>query len=294
MKLSSLACVWFLAANGCGSSPPPPPPAPEVAPATDPPDQIGSDDEADSDLAEHHRHHHHGGIAMFVAMSLDTLGVDDNQLAQIQKIQADIHAQLKPAHDAEKVVLLALADGVAAGMIDQDRTDAAIAELAKTSAAAQDAVADSLDALHQTLTAPQREALVDKLEAHIAVWDETNAGDDKRGGHLEKLATDLALTPDQVEKIRGNFTTSIGKAGKYDRAEVDAQFKQFAEAFGADRFDAHEMKMGGMVSSHMAVWGLTRMSRVYAAAAPVLTPEQRTKAADMLRHHANYKRTDAE
>ena len=300
MKLSSLACVLLLAAHGCGSSPPPPPAAPEVAPATEPTDQVGaSEDDSTSDLAEHHRHHHHGGIAMFVAMSVDTLGIDDNQRAQIEKIQADIYAGLKPAHDAEKAVLLALADGVAAGNVDQARTEAAIAELGKVSASTHDVVEDSLNALHQTLTAQQRQALVDKVEAHLSVWHETNSSNetaekDKHGGHLAKLATDLALTPDQVEKIRSNFTTSMGAAPKFDRAEVDADFKEFAPAFASDTFDAHAIKNDGIVSSHMAVWGLTRMSHLYAAAAPVLTPEQRTKAADHLRHHANYKRTDAE
>jgi Spy/CpxP family protein refolding chaperone len=303
MKLSSIACVLLLAANGCGSSAPPPAApstAADVATATAPTDQVGAtEDDATADLAEHHRHHHHGGIPMFVAMSLDTLGVDDAQRAQIEKIQTDIHAELKPAHDAEKAVLMTLADGVAAGAIDQGRTDAAIAELGKVSASTHDVVADSLNALHQTLTAPQRQALVDKVEAHLAVWHDTNSPDetaekDKHGGHLAKLATDLALTPDQVEKIRSNFTTSMSSAAKYDRAEVDAHFKQFAEAFASDTFDAHAMKNGGMVSSHMAVWGLTRMSHLYAAAAPVLTPDQRAKAADQLRHHANYKHTEAE
>ena len=301
MKLSSLACVLLLAAHGCGSSSPPPTgpeTTPEVASATDPTDQVGANsDESTSDLAEHHRHHHHGGIPMFVAMSLDTLGVDDNQRDQIEKIQTDIHAQLKPAHDAEKAVLMTIADGVAAGNVDQGRTDAAIMELGKVSASTHDVVADSLNALHQTLTAPQRQALVDKVEANLAAWHETNSPDemaekDKRGGHLAKLATDLSLSPEQVEKIRGNFTTSMGTAPKYDRAEVDAHFKEFAAAFASDTFDAHAFKNGGMVSSHMAVWGLTRMSHLYAAAAPVLTPDQRAKAADQLRHHANYKRTD--
>jgi len=236
---------------------------------------------------------------MFVAMSLDTLGVDDNQRAQIEKIQADIHAELKPAKDAEKAALLAIADGVAAGNVDQARTDTAIAELGQVSASAHDAAADSLNALHQILTPSQRQALVDKVEAHIAVWHETNSPDetadkDKHGGHLAQLATELSLTPDQVEKIRANFTASMSKGPKYDRAEVDAHFKEFAAAFASDTFDAHAFKGGGMVSSHMAVWGLTRMGHLYAAAAPVLTPEQRTKAADQLRRHANYKRTDAE
>ncbi len=298
MKISSLACVLLLAAQGCGSSPPPTAASStEVAPATDPTDLVGANgDEASIDLTAHHRHHHHGGIPMFVAMSLDTIGVDDNQRAQIEKIQGDIHAELKPAHDAEKAVLSTLADGVAAGAIDQARTDAAITELAKVSASTHDVVADSLNALHQTLTPAQRQALVDKVEANLSVWQETNSTEenDKKGGHLAKLATDLALTPDQTEKIRASFTGSMGSAPKYDRGEAEAHFKQFAEAFASDNFDAHAMKNGGMVSSHMAVWGLTRMSHLYAAAAPVLTPDQRSKAADQLRRHANYKRTDAE
>jgi len=32
----------------------------------------------DRGLMEHHRHHHHGGVTLFIAMSLDTLGVSPN------------------------------------------------------------------------------------------------------------------------------------------------------------------------------------------------------------------------
>jgi Spy/CpxP family protein refolding chaperone len=300
MRLPSLVCALFLASTGCGSSSPPPPAEPagqaDVAPATDPTDQVGAnDDESTADLTEHHRHHHHGGIPMFVAMSLDTLGVDDAQRTQIEKIQSDIHAELKPAKEAEKAALMTLADGVAAGNVDQGKMDAAIAELAKVSTSTHDTVADSLNALHQTLTPPQRRALVDKVEANLAVWHETNAVEEnEKHGHLAKLTTDLSLSPDQVAKIRASYTGSMTSTPKYDRAEVDAHFKQFAEAFASDTFDAHTMKTGGVVSGHMAAWGLTRTSHLYAAAAPVLTPEQRMKAAEQLRHHANYKRTDAE
>src|SRR5579884_1724033 len=32
-------------------------------------------DDATAGLEEHHRYHHHGGVMLFIAMSLDTLGV---------------------------------------------------------------------------------------------------------------------------------------------------------------------------------------------------------------------------
>lgn len=54
------------------------------------------------------------------------------------------------------------------------------------------------------------------------------------------------------------------------------------------------MTTGSAVNAHMSTWGISRLVLFYKAATPVLTPEQRTQAADDLRHHANYKRTDNE
>ncbi len=161
-----------------------------------------------------------------------------------------------------------------------------------------DGVVDSLNALHQTLTAPQRQALVDKVEANYQVWHHTNSPDETlqpgaRGGHLAQLAKDVGLSADQVEKIKASYRESLAKAPKYDRAEADAHFKAFADAFTTDHFDAKAMTTGA-VNAHMATWGMTRLVLMYKAAAPVFTPDQRAKAAEDLRAHANYKRTDSE
>jgi len=310
MKRSLPLIASFLLAAatavGCGGSSPPaasPQGSDQTAqaqPAADTVQAVGENaDDSTADLAEHHRHHHHGGFAMFIAMSLDSLGVSADQHDAIMKIQSDMHAKLQPAKDAEKAVLLALADGVAAGQVDQAKVDAAVAQLATASAGVHDAVADSLNALHQTLTPPQRQALVDKVESHLAVWHHTNSAEeptekDAHHGHIAQLAHDLQLSPDQVDKIRAGFTSSIAQVPKFDRAEADAHFQAFATAFTSESFDAHALTTGGAVNAHMATWGVNRMIRLYEAAAPVLTPEQRTKAADALRHHANYKRSDSE
>jgi Spy/CpxP family protein refolding chaperone len=275
----------------------------DVAAATSPgdPAQVGAgevEDESTADLAEHHRHHSHGGFAMFIAMSLDSLGTSPEQQAQIEQLRDQLFAKLQPAHDAEKNVLNILADGVAAGQINDAQIHPAIEQLGAAAAGTHDAVADSLNQLHAILTPSQRQALVDKVEAHLAVWHHANDGDettvdDTHGGHLGTLAKEINLTPQQVETIRASFNSSIGSAPKYDREEAEAHMKAFADAFVAESFDAHAMK-GGEVNGHMATWGAHRMVHFYKAAAPVLTPEQRTKVADSLRRHANYKRTDKE
>lgn len=255
------------------------------------------EDDSMVELKEHHRHHHHGGFAMFIAMSLDSIGATPDQAAAITKIQSDMHGKLQPAHDAEKNVLSILADGIAAGKIDPAKVDAAIAKVTAASTGVHDAMVDSLNQLHATLTPQQRIALVEKVEAHFHVWQHANAADEPAEkdahGHLGKLAKELSLTPDQVEKIRGSFKTSMGKSSvHFDPAEGDAHLKAFGAAFEAETFDAKTVTTGGPANAHIATWGVTRMAHLYEAATPVLTADQRTKLADSLRKHANYKRTE--
>lgn len=236
---------------------------------------------------------------MFIAMSLDSIGATPEQQDALAHVQADLHAKLQPAHDAEKAVLLALADGVAAGQVDEAKLESAVTQLSTASANVHDAVAESLNALYKLLTPPQRQALVDKVEAHFEVWHHANSPaatseKDAPGGHLAELAEGLGLSADQIDKIRAAYADSLGKRSHYDRGEADAHIKAFAAAFTSDHFDAKALSTGGAVNAHMATWGITRVVLFYKAAAPLLTAEQRTRAADELRHHANYKRTDNE
>jgi Spy/CpxP family protein refolding chaperone len=301
-SLLGLAPALFLLAAACaGGSPQPTSPAAtsDVAPAGTALGAAEQQDESMADLTDHDRHHHHGGFAMFVAMSLDSLGTTPEQQSAIAKIQSDMRAKVLPAHEAEKALLSTLADGVAAGNVDQAKVDAAIAQVSTASAGVHDAVADSLNQLHATLTPSQRVALVDKVESNFEVWHESNPADeppagDARGGHLAKLAKDLALSPDQVEKIRASFTSSVGRVpAGFDAKQADAHMKAFAAAFEGDNFDAKTLTTGGPANAYVATWGATRMARFYEAVAPVLTPDQRAKLADGLRWHASYTPTPA-
>jgi Spy/CpxP family protein refolding chaperone len=274
---------------------PPPAATSDVAAAGTTPVE-GQDDESMTDVKDHHRHHHHGGFAMFIAMSLDSLGTTPEQDAAIMKIRDDMHAKLLPAHDAEKNVLSVLADGVAAGRVDKAKV---VERLATASAGVHDAVADSMNQLHGILTPEQRIALVDKVEAHFKVWSHANTdeeGTTKEGHHgqLTHLAKEIGLSADQEDKIRASFKSSSGASAKhYDGAEGEAHLKAFGAAFEADTFDAKTVTTGGPANAHLAAWGATRMARFYEAVTPVLTPDQRTKLADIIRHHASYKRTQS-
>jgi Spy/CpxP family protein refolding chaperone len=276
-----------MAFGGCGGSSTGSVPA--VAPTS-----TQADDEAATDVVEHHRHHHHGGVTMFIAMSLDTLGVDPAQRAAVEKIQADLRTKMEPARVAEQNVLTVLADGVASGTIDTAKVDTAIAQVASSTSGLHDATTDALNQLHAVLTPEQRAALVDKVQAHWAIWRHANgdeaAGPGSPGGeHLGTLAKELGLSPDQVEKVRANIAAA-GKTSpvRPDPQAVEAHLQAFAAAFKGDPFDAKSLTTASAASSHLASWGATRMAHFFESLNPVLTPDQRAKLSERLREHLNH------
>ena len=83
---------------------------------------------------------------------------------------------------------------MAAGKINNGKVDAALKNLAKASAAAHDASADAFNQLHSVLTPVEREVLVDKIQAHWAIWRSVNVeeqvGSHEKGSHLEHFAAE--------------------------------------------------------------------------------------------------------
>jgi Spy/CpxP family protein refolding chaperone len=253
-----------------------------------------TDDPAAMELREHHRHHHHGGITRFIAMSLDTLGTDDNKRPQIEALQHDLHVCLKPSREAEKILLGTLADGIAAGNIDGGLVDANIAQVETTSADVHNCSADALNKLHNILSPAERQALIDKVTAHWTVWRQSNheadAGGKEKGGRLADLSIEISLTPDQVDKISTALHSSMPSiAGKFDPKKGEAHMQAFAAAFVADSFDAKSLSNNA--DGHVAAHGARRMAKFYQAVAPVLTADQRTALAAHIREHGSHQPT---
>ncbi len=264
---------------GCGGSAATQAPPASVAGAS------AEEEDATAGLIEHHRHHHHGGVTLLIAMSLDTLGLSPEQRPAVEKIRSDLHARMEPARAAEQNLLGTLADGLAAGVIDPAKVDAAVAQLTSAAANVHDASTDALNQLHGVLTPPQRAALVDKLEAHWSVWQRANTDEDD---HLTQLTADLALTPDQIDKIRGSQAEAMKAVPRFDPQEITAHVRAFGDAFRSQTFDAKTLTTGGAATAHMVGWGAAHMAHFIESVSPVLTPEQRGKLAQTLRLHANH------
>jgi Spy/CpxP family protein refolding chaperone len=247
-----------------------------------------ADEAIDEDLRSYHRLHHHGGVAMFVSMAIDTLGLDPAKKAQVEKIQTDLHAKMAPARDADHDLLSTLADGIAAGKIDTAKVDAAVAKVGTASANVHTATMDAMTQLHDALSPAERAALVDKVKAHAEVWHKVNvdekASAKEKGTHLARLTELLTLTPDQVDKISTALATEPAATPQTDQKPVDTYIQAFATAFTADKFDPKSLNAPATAAAgHMARHGGARMARFYEAVTPVLTPDQRTKLAAHLR-----------
>ncbi|HXN31058.1 MAG TPA: Spy/CpxP family protein refolding chaperone [Polyangiaceae bacterium] len=270
---------------GCGggaASSPPPASATSSAP----------DEEATADLTEHHRYHHHGGVTLFVAMSLDALGLSAEERGAVEKIRTDLQARMEPARMADQSLVAALADGLTAGNIDTAKVDAGVAQVTAAAAATHQASAAALNDLHAVLTPPQRAALVDKVEAHWAVWQKANAEETgpakAEGGHLAMLANDLGLTADQVDKIRAALGEGMKAVPRFDPQEVANHLRAFGDAFRSESFDAKALTTASGADAHLVGWGAAHLAHFVEAASPVLTPDQRSKLAERLREHATH------
>jgi Spy/CpxP family protein refolding chaperone len=250
------------------------------------------EDQASVELSKHHRHHH-GGFVGFVIGATETIGVSPEQQAKLDAVKADFRAKVEPVRVANGGVMAVLADGIASGTIDQTKVDAALAVVAASAGAVHAATIDALNQLHAILTPEQRAALCDKIEAHWTVWKESNAGDQatdnaKPNGHINHLAKEIGLAPDQVAKTQANLAALAPAArGPFDASAAEAHWKAFSSAFLADPFDAKTLVTANPANSAISSWGAARMVRFYQALNPVLTPDQRTKVAAALREHAN-------
>ncbi len=266
-------------------------PAPSAAPTSAPPVTPGGGELAEGD---EHRHRHHTGVLGLVVMSLRDLDLSPEQRTAVEKIRGELVAKMEPARAAAKDSANTLADGVAANAINRAKVDAAVSKLVTQVQGEHEATLSALDQLHAALTAPQRAALVEGVQAHWEKWKEAQGRDEAddhqhRPGHLLELVRDLGLTKDQAEKIKAKFREQM-KSGPQDQAhkEVQDHLQAFATAFKAESFSAKSLSKAKAASGHIARWGATRMVRFLEAATPVLTADQRAKLEKEIRERADH------
>jgi Spy/CpxP family protein refolding chaperone len=297
----------ILAAAACEPAPsaaPPPASPAAVAPAATAPaaaapsgaQQASPAAPPEQGEADEHRHHHNGGVIALIAMSLKDLNLAPDQKTAVEKIRTALLAKMEPSRAAGQDLANTLADGVAAGSVDRAKADAAIDKLAAQVQATQGSSLDAMNQLHAVLTPAQRAALIDKLQEHFEKWKEANGHEDQEGQHrsgpMLGLVKDLSLSQTEAQQIKDSYRNllkaSAPAAGGQDHQhkEVADHLQAFGTAFKADKFDARSMAGASAAGGHMAKWGATRMARFLEAAAPVLTPDQRAKLAQLIRDRA--------
>jgi Spy/CpxP family protein refolding chaperone len=210
---------------------------------------------------------------------------------------------------ARKELMLALADQVKAGAIDRaalaPKAEAAAAPLKK--AHEQDRAA--LVELHKALTPEQRAQFVDALgDRHAMAKKAFGRGDGReehglrgegagkgKGKHerFGKLWKELDLTSEQKDKLKEAMKSSMGGQGgkgrdKQDRKEQFAhrreEMKKLMDSFKTEQFT-------GQLPGHDPSGGhanamIDRMLKFAEVATPILTPEQRVKASELLKERA--------
>lgn len=244
--------------------------------------------QAIEEMREHHRHHHHGGIAMFIAMSVDSLGLPDEEQAQVDRIQTNLESGLMLSRAAEQATLSAIIDGVAAGAIDMGRLNAGLARVDAAAANVHAATQNALNDLHAALTPAEREDLVDKVESHWQIWRQVSLEDasvtNEKGSFLAGLAFALDLTEAQIKAIELGLASSPAH-DKSGTEKVEAYVKSFAKTFEEEKFDASKLAAANEANLHVARSGEARMAHIYEVVTHVLSPEQRTKLAARLQEH---------
>jgi hypothetical protein len=281
--LAPALLVGAMVAGGCASR------TATEAPAATAGSSAAEDTEAYG-LREHHRYHQ-GGVGLFFAMSLETLGAPPEQSAEIEKVRTNLRASMEPLHTAQRQLLATLADGLSHGALDPSTVDAAVLGVSRAAPGVRDALVTSLDELHGVLTPSQRAALADKVESHWAVWRAENLGGQgappgPEHGHLAALSNELGLSREQQEQIRAAL-----KSGRteppFEQQQAAARLQALAEGFRQEHFDARVLYQGEPEPG-MAAWGAAHLARVVEAMSPVLSTEQRSQLAEKLREHARH------
>jgi Spy/CpxP family protein refolding chaperone len=226
---------------------------------------------------------------MLIAMSIRDLDLTADQKTAVEKVRSDLIEKMAPVRAADRELATILADGVAAGSVDKAKADKAVDKVVAQAQKVREATGDALSRLHAALTPAQRAELIDKLQAHFEKWKAAHGQDESedkehRSGHLLALVRDLSLTQDEAQKIKTAFRAQM-KAGKpqdHEHKEVRDHFKAFETAFKSDKFDPKGASSAS-ADKHMARFSASRRAAFLEVAAPILTADQRTKLAQMIR-----------
>jgi Spy/CpxP family protein refolding chaperone len=224
------------------------------------------------------------GLVKIVGEALGDVPLADAQRVQIEKLAADAESRHAGARTARTDLMLAVAAQVQAGQIDRTALKPKLDALTAALQSAQPADRGSFEQLHALLSADQRTAFVDALEARA----EERKGGLRAKRPMKQWAEDLKLTAAQKAQIKTALGQRFhGMAHEPSLRDAGHRGAKMLSAFKQDHFVMDEVAPARDVAQ-----GVSKMSEhmlgVIEVALPILTADQRSIAAQKLRERAEF------
>ncbi len=265
--IATLALVCASAAVGCGGTVTSEPPATAETATTKAPVAVTA----------------HGPVKFF-GEALGDVPLTATQRAAIEQMASDAEARHAQARAARQDLLTTLAAQIEAGSIDRAALQPKLAAIAAAMQASQPADRSALEQLHAVLTPDQRAAFVDAVAAHAQQYKAEWKG---KGG-MHQWAQELGLSDDQKAQIKAAIMQKMQAAGGQEDHEARGAKHQGAAvmaAFKQDTFVLDQVQPAKDVQQMVSRMS-DRILGLAEAALPVLTPAQRSLAAQKLRERA--------
>jgi hypothetical protein len=220
--------------------------------------------------AEHH------GVARLVADALSKVTIPEDKQAEIRQVVSAMDNDLAAVSEARKALISALADQLESGSIDRCALEPKVNALIEAREHAAPAIEHEFSNLHALLDSCQRGEFADALSARLG----EHAEKFKSGAWLDDLASELCLSADQRKEIE-HAVKEFGSAIRSEHGE----HARLIQAFRGDSFCPEKVVSPAEVDESIKAQA-ERVVALTEALNHVLTPEQRSKAAERMREKA--------
>jgi hypothetical protein len=229
-----------------------------------------------------------GVAAWFLnAVSALTLSFDQQQL-QIS-VRQQVSARSELVNVARKRLLGLVADGIASGTFDDARLGAALDEILTAADQRGPAVVEALVRLHAGLSAPQRKAVAETINAAISTQATQPGGEREQvRQRVESLTRGIGLSEAQDAQMKADIIGGFRKYAPDLEEEADLRRKQLgrlAQGFAGLYFAPTVSDVSAASELEGKAQRLIALARKLSG---ILTPSQRAQVAAVLRERASW------
>jgi Spy/CpxP family protein refolding chaperone len=225
----------------------------------------------------------HGPVKFF-GEALGDVPLTASQRTALEQMATDAEARHAAMRAARQDLMTTLAAQIEAGTIDRTALQPKLAAITAAAQASQPADRAAFEQLHAVLTPDQRTAFVDAVAARV----QQRKSEFMDKGGLHQIAQQLQLTDDQKAQIKAAVMQKMqaaGGKGEHEWRGAKHQGEAVMAAFKQDTFVLDQVAPAKDVGQQVGR-ATDRILGIAEIALPILTPAQRTLAAQKLRERA--------